>query len=1125
MAVATIVLMSPVVGQDEVDPKIGTQPATPDTRTDEASPNPMPPAAPLDSKPMKPSPGTVLLPDAEGNPVAVPKDARLEDYLEFLRRKRADAERRAGVVRLNIEGTADAKVATLRVTLQVKVTDDGWVRVPLALNEGVLVDYSHRFLVPDGAEGEGEDTQKAPEGVDEDFDGHTTDEGYAWRFLGRGVHELVLDLQATVRLQSPARRLQLTLPETAVGTLALTVDHGTITVTAPQGSQSYVDSAGMDRSTIHVVGLGQRFTLGWEPRPAPRAAGLSLQSTTAIDVRPNDRTIVLEATQFVNVLRGSTESIRIRLPTGFEARDVAMRVGDDTTRGDLVRLDLPEQQGVWTTIDLPEAVSERGRIELDWTLESTSAWSDGPLQIEGFEVSNCRTQSGEIAIHGLAGHDVGVGTTRNVHRVDVAELTRSTGAVVGHRFLRQPFRMAIRVTEVEPHFTTRPDLALHATRDDLRLTGEVYVKVYRGALRQVELSWPNHVEEGWVLSPPNVPGLVEQHEILGEGEETRIRFQLLNPTTGEFTLPVRALRRIEASPEPMPLHLPSMPASYQLPSLLRMTRTVDVEVALDPTDATTTHEAARTGDVADAPEDAVPVETVRIDPGGFAFGLTVERRDPSTTVENTIRVTMPDSTLRVVQELEFETQYGYTRRLRFVAAEGTRFSLAGEPLESRPVEMMDGPPLVEVDLDRPRTGAFVVLAESDHPVGDLGNGETKRTLSFCRPIGTDALRRRLVIADTGGYDVSATGPNWVPASSVDGEPVWTASAEATDVPLRIERVERRGTNRATIRRALLRAIVGGDGRTRFWSRFDVAEATTPLIVVLPEGTRVDEFRWNGRRLSGRDATETPRGSNRYTLDVGRESEGDGLLLVRFHSEEVTRLGWSGVVDLPAPQLPGTTWIEEAIWQLAVPDDQYLFLAPDRVAANYDWQPDPVFWRRVTRHGYEEPTRWIEDRPSRDETLAMNGRNTYQFLAFGPVDRVSVRTTSRSCLVLFGAGLALALGFVVLRVPALRNVLVVLGLLFVLAVVSLWFLEPVLLLLQPALLGLALAFAAALIDRAVNRRSPAPPVLTFPSISVSGSGTGRRTPAGEASTRTNVGLPSAAESHASGSSLPMAGDAS
>ena len=84
--------------------------------------------------------------------------------------------------------------------------------------------------------------------------------------------------------------------------------------------------------------------------------------------------------------------------------------------------------------------------------------------------------------------------------------------------------------------------------------------------------------------------------------------------------------------------------------------------------------------------------------------------------------------------------------------------------------------------------------------------------------------------------------------------------------------------------------------------------------------------------------------------------------------------------------------------------------------------------------------------------------------------------TRSLVVLVGAGMTLALGFLFWNLPIARNMLAMLLLAFGVSILSLWFLEPIQLLLQSALLGAVLALLATLID--VKSRRPG--LVTYPS---------------------------------------------
>ena len=77
--------------------------------------------------------------------------------------------------------------------------------------------------------------------------------------------------------------------------------------------------------------------------------------------------------------------------------------------------------------------------------------------------------------------------------------------------------------------------------------------------------------------------------------------------------------------------------------------------------------------------------------------------------------------------------------------------------------------------------------------------------------------------------------------------------------------------------------------------------------------------------------------------------------------------------------------------------------------------------------------------------------------------------SRPAIVMTGTGLALAIGLILLRVPATRHVLTLLVVTFAVSVIGLWHLESLQLLAQPAAFGLLLAVAGTLIDVRARQR--------------------------------------------------------
>ena len=188
-----------------------------------------------------------------------------------------------------------------------------------------------------------------------------------------------------------------------------------------------------------------------------------------------------------------------------------------------------------------------------------------------------------------------------------------------------------------------------------------------------------------------------------------------------------------------------------------------------------------------------------------------------------------------------------------------------------------------------------------------------------------------------------------------------------------------------------------------------------------------------------------------------------------------------------------------MWQIVLPSDQHLLTTPRDYATQFHWQRSLLLWTRQPNFGYDRIERVLhEAAANRNEVASLShlsagdSGSVYPLSCFGPPQPLVFWTMSRSSVVGCGAGLALLLGFVLIRLPVTRHVLTFLVVGFLMSLTALWFSEPVKVLLQPAILGAAMAVIAAIIDR-VGRRTPQTPLvtLTSPSDFYAASGSGVR----------------------------------
>ncbi len=283
-----------------------------------------------------------------------------------------------------------------------------------------------------------------------------------------------------------------------------------------------------------------------------------------------------------------------------------------------------------------------------------------------------------------------------------------------------------------------------------------------------------------------------------------------------------------------------------------------------------------------------------------------------------------------------------------------------------------------------------------------------------------------------------------------------------------------------IRKSLVRSSLQPNGQIVSRADYQLEPELDHLLISLPSDRIVpDAFYWNGAELAeGQAAKETQPGSGTYRLAFPATLKG-AVLSVAYHHVGSTKLNWSERLELSAPTFPGEVWIEKTFWEIALPVDQHLFTLPKGFTPEFSWTRQGLFWSRTENQSSKTLSTWMPFSHVGEAGIFPAEGNTYCFSYYGPCDSLRFSAMNRSIIVLFGAGLALLMGFFLLKIPFTRNVLTVLMVVFAFAACGVWFMAPMQVLLQPAGLGLLLAIVAVLMDGSLKKSPPADIALPSP----------------------------------------------
>jgi hypothetical protein len=1069
----------------EAEPRtIPADAASPSRSQAPAASRPAESRSPLDAIPT----AIRYLPNKLGELVPVPANATLEGYLEFLARPRNTPERdavpAATVTSIELTGEAVDDRATVVARLEIQLRQPNeFVRVPLFLNEAVLTKSAYK--------GQGEAV----------FDEKDRDHGHVWWFRGPNPHQLELSLSVPVRRQLPIRRMQLTLPVSPVASLTLVVPHRSITARSDEKIPLETKSLPDDRSQIDAFGLGRRVDLNWQPNPEVSSSAASLEVNTMILAQVDFDTVLLDVHQRLQSLQGSFDSFAVQLPADAQN----LKIEDDGPA-------VPESQGAGyrshqmdpakpgrVVVSLTKAAV--GPVRLRWTV--TLPRTDRKrVVLDGFVVENARRQSGEI---GLAPHDgLRLSPTQqrdtNILRIYAAELKSDvTGAQVtrAYRFLSQPFRLVVGVEPIEPYYLVDTRTYLTGAAHQLSLDTAFQFHVYRESLTEVTIAWPEWKSDGWIIEGFDPPDLVEAASTGDENGSFRLR--LVKRQSGQFQIRMRA-RRATKPTEDVAFTLPRAKASTPSNTTLFVVNAENVETELTKRGETVAPPLpASPPEAAQIPESVRGLKSTayRIDTEEQAFALRVLPQPRRVRTESASEATWKGDRIQIAQRISYDVAYERLSQLRLKVPQELppeRFRFFAERDVELPVEWSDGPDpgtrIVRLALPEPRIGHFEVQAQFFIGMTEdtAFEGDTTVSIPILQSFESAFHQTRFSLARADRIEASAVSELWKPQPLRPEAWTWLAEGARAEFGLRIARAGGSADGTASVSKGLITTIVDQAGRSLVRAQFRIAARSATLSVNLPPTAQSPQFYWDRTPLViGATAIELAPNSRKFSLTLPSSRgvvEEDRLLTVDYQQSGSASANLTSLMEFQSPQLPQCSWVAQVVWQTVLLPDQHLFTYPASATPMFRWRRQGLFWYRVSDPDSGQLQRWIggESGPPLNEPVALASqtlnRNLYAFSQIGAPRGMEFRTLSSPMIVLVGAGISLAVGFILLRVRALRHLLTALVAALVIAIIGLWNSAPFELLLQPMIVGLLFPAMAVFIETWFRKRFGGT-VLTLP----------------------------------------------
>ena len=1065
-----------------------------------------------------PTGDTAIILDNDGNPVEIPVGPTWEEFLKFVRERGQSA---AGdlpdyyIARLQLTGEVNAEdsVASLDVDILVRVlTDTHAVDVPLRLTEATLRDHSYS----------GSGTLA--------FIPTERNNGVVCRLAGKGEHSIRLKMLVTVRKSADTFRVQLSLPPSPQSELTLTVPRERIVVRGDTSGNHMIASTQKDGTTrIRAFGLGTTLDVSWQELAARTEVRPEISTTTLVSAALEPDGASIEAEQTIVATRGNFDRLTIEIPAGYTLRSLTSpthpEIQYEQPEFPRVALEFPGPTSgpvklTWSLYSVKPAVEDDGS-------DPSEAEIDPPIEfeIQGFRVEEAGRHDGFLRVSVPEGFHLGLAAaqlpdqSRQLMRARVSvfqpELIsrrplETEGEQLVWRILDPRFRAGFRLERIEPGYHVTPRFALQFNDRIVELTASFDVRVYRGSLRRLDLLWPDFDAQQWRVevagSPVDVelqlpdstapPGDLPEAERPATADRlTMLLTESRSRTHNNWTIELTCRAPVPEDAESFPLTLPQVdvPIERLRSPIVRVINERNIESTLTAARGTVAHEVP--DDAAEPVESHLPANLQtrawEIDSPSIQFDATVTAHEQEVSCESYATLRYDDDHFEVIQRLEYSVAYEPLSRVRIeipTESAGEAISRAEfrllrrgdvEPQKLLPIgARLQAGETIQRSLQLPESlwGRFTVICEYSVPIEDLL--ATSKTFVSNIPLiqSADATAEatRVEIQAPANIEMQLPAETWQPEVSVGRFPAWLAQGTQRRLQVNSQSSTGRASERFSVRYAELQTELLRTGSlTR--AAYQVEGDTSWLTLTFPPDCSLTSIvaRWDGQLLDNAAIREVPDSNHtlRFDLDVDRDSKSH-VLEIEYQSQARHNFGPLSTLTVHAPEFSSGVQLSEAVWEITLPDDQYVLVYPENWMPQMHWQRDGMIWRRKPA-GRDRRADW----PSLSTTgtgpravfLGNSLATPYRFSAFGHHQSLVIRSMSRPAIVMTGTGLSLAIGLILLRIPATRHVLTLLTATFAISVIGLWHLESLQLLAQPALFGLLLAVVGTLIDVRARQR--------------------------------------------------------
>lgn len=916
---------------------------------------------------------------------------------------------------LSITGKTETTTAELQATVQIRVRQEGWVRVPLRLGGTAL-------LEPSKYQGPGEHLLSVAD----------NGEGY-WLWLkGQGKsHQVQLRLATPIVETNQERRLSLSLPRGTESTVRVQVPLGQVAAQLRNGSEGILATKSLSgtQSEISVVGPTGDLQLAWQAgRAAAPEAKAAFLAAGEIFVRVESRSrISAEARLKLRSIGKPLETVSVRLPPGMQLVP-APTTGYTVTLQDTD----PAKTSTPRVVDIRFDRPTTGPVDLRLLTEQevSGTGTDGNLRPARFEVIGAQKQSGTIDFLVEGDWNLNWSDEGSTRRVDLTETPLAAGRPVARfEYYKQPLDLKLAVAARPTRVAVEPQYQVFVDATRLRLEAS-----FRFRIRGPKATSTSLDLSGWRVDSITAENSVEQPLPPADGNPTLpLPLAQMDTTKGELTYRIEAHQDLPADKEAIRFTLPRPPVDITAPAAISVQSADNVE--LTPTTADLKGLIADSGQAFSQTTPRQQAQLHYRDLGAaeaMVFVGTRRIRTRYASARGSAVVKLRRSSIEIEQQLSYQVSYEGKRTYLLALPPGTaepaglQVLLDDQLLEHRPAENQPaGQLLLEAFDTQPRLGRVDLKLHYSLPALNLkpdddtsisiplltpAEGDFDRWLDQTLRIEyPDDLRLQLPKSTTLANILIPSGRGALEGKT--DQLLSTIDLEVT--PQQMPEV--RGL---VIDRMWVQTWLAPQERRQERCALQVRTAARSMVVRLPDSLTKNNVRI---QVDGRSVPVSAAGERSVKIDFGGADETPTseahVVELWYSAPRAHSAWWFADQRLTPPHVEGAEPPQSIQWQVVLPSQEHLLFDPPDYAPEMRWTWRDYYWSRTALSDQRSLEDWHG--ASRQDPFPAS-LNSYLYSNVGSEPVLHLRTIGQRALAIWLAGTGLLCGLLLLHVPQVRS---------------------------------------------------------------------------------------------------------